>query len=238
MHSLIIHMSSSTARRGTVDRLLADLPQAQVIEAVDGRLPEVMASVDVFPGTLHEPHYPFAIKGGEVGCFLSHRACWQKIVDEGWQAAIIAEDDLEIAPDKLAPLLQLIERNATPDSFIRIPPKDREPLTLAEDQEQDLTLFTPRLIGLQTTAQVVGRNAAARLLQATRQLDRPVDTFLQMHWITAQKIQCILPNGAVEKRFGTGSTVQQKSGGTVSKIRREMARARYRAAIKRQPQSQ
>ncbi len=237
MHSLIIHMSSSTARRGNVDRLLTDLPNAQVIEAVDGRLPEVMARVDLHPGTLHKPLYPFPIKGGEVGCFLSHRACWQKIVDEDWHAAIIAEDDLEVSSEKLAPLLELIDRNVTIDSFIRIPPKDREPLTSARDQEQDLTLFTPRVIGLQTTAQVVGRNAAARLLKATQRLDRPVDTFLQMHWVTGQKIQTILPNGASEKSFGTGSTVQQKSGGTVSKIRREIARARYRTAIKRQPQN-
>ncbi|WP_372884095.1 glycosyltransferase family 25 protein [Shimia sp.] len=237
MHSLIIHMSSSTARRGNVDRLLADLPQAQLIEAVDGRRPEVLAGVDLRPGTLHQPRYPFPIRGGEVGCFLSHRACWQKIIDMGWEAAIIAEDDLEIAPDRLAPLLALIARNATPDSFIRIPPKDREPLTTAEDREQGLTLFTPRIIGLQTTAQVVGRKAAARLLKATETLDRPVDTLLQMHWVTGQKVQTILPNGAAEKSFGAGSTVQQKDPGLMAKLRREFARARYRAAVRRRPQS-
>ena len=237
MHSLIIHMSSSIARRENVECLLRDLPNAQVVEAVDGRLPDVQAGVDLHPGDLHAPRYPFAIKGGEVGCFLSHRACWQKIVDEGWDAALIAEDDLEIAQDKLGALMALIARNATPDSFIRIPPKDREPHTLITDQEDALTLFTPRIIGLQTTAQVVGRNAAARLLKATEMLDRPVDTFIQMHWITDQKVETILPNGASEKVFGAGSTVQQKSGGLVSKLKREIDRARYRSAINRRPQT-
>ena len=236
MHSLIIHMSSSTERRENVDRLLNVLPNARVIEAIDGRLPEMHSGVDIRPGDLHAPRYPFPMKGGEVGCFLSHRACWQKIVDEGWDAAFIAEDDLEIDPDKLTALLTLIERNATPNSFIRVPPKDREPQTQLIDQEGDLGLFTPRVIGLQTTAQVVGRNAAQRLLNATQTLDRPVDTFLQMHWITRQAIQTILPNGASEKTFGTGSTVQQKSGGIVSKFKREIGRTRYRAAINRRPQ--
>lgn len=236
MHSLIIHMSSSTERRENVDRLLSDLPNAEVIEAVDGRLPEVQAGVDLRPGDLHVPCYPFPVKGGEVGCFLSHRACWQKIVDEGWDAGFIAEDDLEIAPDKLETLFALVERNATPDCFIRIPPKDRESQAIVTDQEEDMALFTPSIIGLQTTAQVVGRKAAERLLKATQVLDRPVDTFLQMHWVTGQAIQTILPNGALEKVFGTGSTVQQKSGGFVSKLTREVGRARYRAAIKRRSQ--
>ncbi|SHI43926.1 Glycosyltransferase involved in LPS biosynthesis, GR25 family [Shimia gijangensis] len=237
MHSLIIHMSSSIERRENVDRLLSDLPNAQVIEAVDGRLPEVQTSVDLRPGDLHDPHYPFAIKGGEIGCFLSHRACWQKIVDENWDAAIVAEDDLAIAPDRLAPLMKLLARNSTPDCFIRIPPKDRETQATVTDREEDMALFTPYIIGLQTTAQVVGRNAAQRLLAATQTLDRPVDTFLQMHWITDQKVETILPNGATEMPFGAGSTVQHKSGGLRSKLMREIRRARYRALVNRNPQT-
>lgn len=237
MHSLIIHMPTSTERRDTVDRLLASLPNAEVIEAVDGRLPEIQAVVDARPGDLHHPRYPFPLKGGEIGCFLSHRKCWQKIVDEDWEAAIIAEDDLEIASDKLGPLLDLIDRDATAESYFRIPPKNREPLTTPVDQEGDLRLFTPGVIGLQTTAQVVGRNAAARLLKASKTLDRPVDTFLQMHWVTGQPIQTILPNGASERQFGSGSTVQQKSKGLRAKLLREIKRARYRAAIKRRPQT-
>lgn len=237
MHSLIIHMPSSTERRATVEQLLQDLPNAQVIDAIDGRLPDVQTSIPQQPGNLHRPLYPFPLKGGEIGCFLSHRACWQAIVDNNWSAAFIAEDDLEIAPDKLTDLMALLDRNVTTDSFIRIPPKDREPATSITDQEQDLTLFTPKVIGLQTTAQVVGRNAAIRLLKATETLDRPIDTFLQMHWVTGQKIQTILPNGALEKIFTSGSTVQVKSTGFAQKLQREFRRARYRAVVNRHPQS-
>lgn len=238
MHSLIIHMSGSTARRSNVDRLLADLPRAEVLEAVDGRLPEVQAAVDVRPGDLFQPHYPFAIAGGEIGCFLSHRKAWQKIVDAGWDAALIVEDDLEIDPDKRDALLRLLERHAGPERFIRIPPKDREPVTTVTDQEDDLFLFTPRRIGLQTTAQLVGREAAKRLLKCTEQLDRPVDSFLQMHWATRQRIETILPNGCAEKNFANaGSTVQSKTRTFGQKLRAEILRARYRRAITRRTQS-
>ncbi|MEQ9693083.1 glycosyltransferase family 25 protein [Shimia sp. SDUM112013] len=237
MHSLIIHMPGSTERRANVDTLLATLPNAEIVDAVDGRLPEVQAATPIVAGTLYRPCYPFPLKGGEVGCFLSHRKCWQKIVDEDWDAALIAEDDLAIDPEVLPALLRLVGRNATPESFIRIPPKDREPLTTVIDREGDLALFTPRRIGLQTTAQVVGRIAAKRLLAATETLDRPVDSFLQMHWVSGQPVQTILPNGARELVFGGGSTVQQKSGNLPQKLLREFHRARYRAAVKRHPQT-
>ncbi len=236
MHSLIIHMPGSTERGANVERLLQVLPNAEVVEAVDGRLPEVQATTPTAPGDLFRPKYPFPLKGGEIGCFLSHRKCWQHIVDEGWDAALVVEDDLEIAPEKLPALLELIQRHAVPDAFIRIPPKDREPQTAVVDSEQGLALFTPSVIGLQTTAQLVGRDAAKRLLAATETLDRPVDTFLQMHWITGQHVQTILPNGAREKTFGSGSTVQQKSGGSGQKLVREIQRFKYRSAVKRRPQ--
>jgi GR25 family glycosyltransferase involved in LPS biosynthesis len=238
MHSLIIHMSGSTARRENVDRLLRDLPGAEVLEAVDGRLPEVQATVDVLPGTLFTPRYPFPIAGGEIGCFLSHRKAWQRIVDEGWDTALIVEDDLEIDPAKRAALLRLLERHADPERFIRIPPKDREPVTEVTDREDDLCLFTPRRIGLQTTAQLVGRAAAQRLLACTDRLDRPVDSFLQMHWATGQKIETILPNGCSERVFASaGSTVQSKSRTFRQKLQAEFLRARYRRLIAGRPQA-
>eukprot|EP00929_Paragymnodinium_shiwhaense_P103563 TRINITY_DN67143_c0_g2_i1.p1 TRINITY_DN67143_c0_g2~~TRINITY_DN67143_c0_g2_i1.p1 ORF type:complete len:509 (-),score=114.95 TRINITY_DN67143_c0_g2_i1:120-1577(-) len=36
---------------------------------------------------------------GMVGCFLSHRRIWQRVVDEGQPAAIAFEDDVVIGPD-------------------------------------------------------------------------------------------------------------------------------------------
>jgi GR25 family glycosyltransferase involved in LPS biosynthesis len=106
------------------------------------------------------------------------------------------------------------------------------------DHEDNLKLFTPRIPGLQTTAQLVGRNAATRLLQASGVLDRPVDSFVQMHWITGQPVQAILPNGCSERKFeGAGSTVQKKSRGFFTKLVRDWKRGSYRAAVRRHPQT-
>ena len=81
-----------------------------------------------------------------------------------------------------------------------------------DDSSGELQLITPRVVGLQTTAQLVGRRAAQRLLDLTQKIDRPVDTFLQMHWVTGLKMQAIQPMAVFELHFpGNSSTVQRKN---------------------------
>jgi GR25 family glycosyltransferase involved in LPS biosynthesis len=152
------------------------------------------------------------IGAGEVGCFLSHRACWQRIVDEGWNYALVAEDDLAVDIRIWPDVMSLIDRHADENSFIRMPAKAREHAARTVAQHGQAGLFVPQLIGLQTVCQVVGRAAARRLLAASEIIDRPVDTFLQMHWITGQTVHTILPNGVSELTAETGgSTIQKKT---------------------------
>ncbi len=236
MHSLIIHMSTSTQRRPNADRLLEDLPNARLIEAVDGRDPAQVSDVTVLPGTLHRPHYPFALRPAEIGVFQSHRRCWQRIIDEGWDHAVIVEDDLRIDPARFASALKLLAPHMRPGMYVRLPIKPRETSGKVVAQSGDMRLIVPRVIGLQCVCQVVGRDAAKRLLAGSERIDRPVDTWLQMHWITGQPVHTLLPNGNAEiaGEIG-GSTIQTKTPVT-GKLAREWKRAIYRARLWAHPQ--
>ncbi len=235
MHSLIIHMPGSTKRAANVEHLLYTLPDAEVAEAVNGRDAVAQNQHPSRHGDLYRPRYPFPLSPGELGCFLSHRKCWQKILDAGWDYALIVEDDLSVDPDLWQAALALVESHADADSFIRLPAKRRETPVVVLDQTGDATLFLPRVIGLQTVAQVVGRNAAAHLLAASTTIDRPVDTFLQMHWVHGQRVETILPNGVSELTGELGgSTIQKKKSG--NKLAREFKRALYRAQVATHPQ--
>lgn len=235
MRSLIIHMSGSSKREANVAKLLELLPNAEVAEAVNGREVVAANAQELRQGDLHRPHYPFPLSPGEVGCFLSHRRCWQRIVDAGWDYGMIVEDDLALEPEQWRDTLALITAHADADSFIRLPAKRREAPQEVIAAEGQSKLFLPKIIGLQTVAQVVGREAAKRLLAATEVLDRPVDTFLQMHWIHGQKIQTILPNGVSEltEELG-GSTIQKRKSS--NRISREFKRSLYRAQVSCRPQ--
>ncbi|MAI68498.1 MAG: glycosyl transferase family 25, partial [Rhizobiales bacterium TMED143] len=93
MHSLIIHLANSSKRAGNVAALLKVLPEPEVVDAVIGQDAIIRGDVALRDGNLHRPIYPFPLSPGEVGCFLSHRACWQRIVDQDLPYALIVEDD-------------------------------------------------------------------------------------------------------------------------------------------------
>ncbi len=236
MRSFIIHMSSSTARRANADKLCADLPNAELFEAVNGRDPDQIAHVKLHHGNLHRPFYPFPLNTAEIGCFESHRGIWQKMVAENIEMAVIAEDDLEIDPDRFSDALDLAQSRATPFHYIRFPLKQRETPAMVIEEKGEFRLILPRIIGLQTAFQIVGRRAAEKLLAATDQIDRPVDTFLQMHWITGQPIHALLGSGnrEVARDIG-GSTIQTKPPFS-DKLTREVKRAAYRAKLHLHPQ--
>lgn len=236
MRSFIIHMSSSLARQANAQTLLETLPNAELVEAVNGRDPARIADVDISGGDLHRPHYPFDLQPAEIGVFQSNRKIWRRIVDQDLDYALIVEDDLQIDAKIWASVMSLVADHATSDMFIRLPAKDRETPVQVLARAGDSALFLPRRIGLQCICQVVGRNAARRLLKATNKIDRPIDTLLQMHWVTHQPVHTIWPTGnrEVAGQIG-GSTIQRKTRAS-GKLAREFRRAWYRAQIARRPQ--
>lgn len=234
MRSFIIHMRGDQKRQGNVKHLLATLPNARIIDAVIGR--DVLTTTATAPGTQHDPHYPFPLSPGEVGCFLSHRQCWLRIVESGQDYALIAEDDLGIGPALWPEVLDLIHSHASPDTYIRIPAKHRERPVDDVARRDQAKLFLPRVIGLQTVLQVVGRKAAQRLLAASEMLDRPVDTFVQMHWVTGQPVHTIIPNGVRELTDELGGSTIQKKTRAGNVLTREIKRAWYRAQADLRPQ--
>ncbi|MBM1815869.1 glycosyltransferase family 25 protein [Pseudosulfitobacter pseudonitzschiae] len=237
MQSLIIHMSSSVARRPNATRLLSDLPDAQLVEAVNGRDPDQIKNVDIHAGNLLKPRYPFAMRPAEIGVFESHRKCWQHIVDAGWDFALIVEDDLQVEPQRLDRALRLITAHATPDMYVRLPVKQREQAARVVAEDDDIAFILPRVIGLQCICQVVGRGAAETLLNQSRQLDRPVDTWLQMHWATGQPVHTVLNAGNAEIANQIGGSTIQKKTRTSGKLMREIKRWRYRRAVAARPQT-
>ncbi len=236
MRSFIIHMSSSTARRANADALVEQLPNAELSEAVNGRDPAEIADVQCHPGDLFKPRYPFVLRPAEIGVFQSHRRIWRKLVAEDIDLAIITEDDLAIDPVRFAQTLDLLKGHATVDSYIRLPVKQRETPAQLITERGELKLLLPRIIGLQCICQVVGREAARRLLAVTDQIDRPVDTLLQMHWITGQPVHTVLGTGnqEVAAQIG-GSTIQTKIRPS-GKLGREWKRGVYRAHLALRPQ--
>jgi glycosyl transferase family 25 len=223
----VIHLERAVARRGNAERLCQQLgPAAQIVPAVDGA-----AVGSVPPSKTHPfPSYPFSLRSSEIGAFMSHRACWQRILDEGHDAALVVEDDIELA-SSFQPALDLAMQHLTERAYVRFPWRGREKPRTVVATSGTTILFRPKVVGLGMLAQVVTRGAAERLLDATRQFDRPVDTYLQLFWDHGADMMSVWPSGVSEISANLGGTTIHARSGVLEKLRRETLRPAYRLAL-------
>ncbi|WP_298428396.1 glycosyltransferase family 25 protein [Rhodoblastus sp.] len=232
--AFIIHLERSVQRRPQVERLRAALPCAsEMLDATDGARMAQDEIDRIYVRRLHRPVYPFALNRGEVGVFLSHRAAWRRILAEGLDYALIFEDDAEIDAEAFARTCALARQSREHWTYA-LAPSEKTPvrgqvLTRAEG----VALIRPDSPPLRAIAQFVSAPAARRLLEVTESFDRPVDTFLQMSWVTGVELLAFQPSG-VRDASGSlgGSTIQAKRKPLAQKLARETLRPVYRAQVR------
>lgn len=237
-HAFVLHLVRATARRENAQSLLASCGmEGEVWAAVDGR---AMSSSDLSAcvgARIFAPTYPFALKTGEIGCFLSHRQIWAEILRRDLDYALIIEDDAEIAPEVFSAALKLARDHVAQLGYIQLQTRPPQGPANLIDINGAATLVVPRVGGLRTTAQMLSRAAAERLLRLSEAFDRPVDTFVQSHWHTGLRPATIHPSGITDIAHRLdGSTIQGDSRTPLQKLGREWARMRYRLAVSRASQ--
>jgi GR25 family glycosyltransferase involved in LPS biosynthesis len=231
IRAFIVHLGRAHERRRQVEKLMSALPvPAEIIDAVDGNT-LTKADIDlVYRRHLHQPSYPFEMSVNEIACFLSHRKAWAAIVEQGIDAGFIIEDDVDLEtafPAAFAAASACL----APGAFIRFPFR-------ADREHGDNLLISggtsviqPRRVGLGMVAQLVSRDAAIRLLQATAMFDRPVDTTVQMSWVTRLSPLAVVPGGVSEISSQLGGSMIKRRKTLMGKLAREILRPLYRARI-------
>ncbi len=240
VRGFVIHLARAVQRRAQVDKLLEEAPcLSEIFDAVDGaRLTDADLRADLAAEPLFFPHYPFEIGRGEIACFLSHRALWQRMVDDGLDQALILEDDVALEPSFDA-AFALASRHAGLEGFVQFQTRPVRAVAEVVAEQDGVRIVRPQVVPRRTSAQLIGRHAAERLLKASAQIDRPVDGFLQLIWETGQPIHCVLPAGVSDLTEEVGGTTVQKKGGTdlLRRLRRAYHRAVYRRAVDRKSRS-
>lgn len=236
MRGFVIHLERAVQRRGNVDRLIATSPvPTEVFPAIDGRAMSEAEVAQVYsPTPLLAPRYPFTIGRGEIACFLSHRAIWQRMQDDGIEQALILEDDVQLSGD-FGQVFATASRFVGTDGFVQFQTRPiRGPARTVQEMD-GIRIIAPRIVPRRTSAQLVGIGAARRLLAVTGRFDRPIDGLLQLRWETRQPIHCAEPSGVVDLTEAVGGTTIQSGHGDPLpvKLRRAWHRAAYRMAIAR-----
>lgn len=172
----LINLDRSLDRLAAMTAQLSKLGlQFERISAIDGRAlqPNV---IDALRETV-AGWKPLAL--GEVGCFLSHRACWRRILDGAHDFGCILEDDIVLSPrlPRFTDGNQWIPADAEivklETSGVRIW-LDRKSLSLGNG----FSLQRLRSAHYRTGGYIVSRRTAERLLELTQRISVPVDLLL------------------------------------------------------------
>ena len=230
--AFILHLERATSRGPNVRSLSACLPiESEVLAAVDGARLSPEEVEQAYARRRFRPAYPFPLTRTEVGVFLSHRVAWRRIVDDALDFAFIFEDDAQIDPTVFAALLEFVTAERSAWDYVLLPAQPiRNGTPVA--RRGGLALLRPDAPPLRAIAQVVSLAAAKRLLDSTLPFDRPIDTFMQMTWVTGQPVLVASPSPVRDVSLKTGgSTVQRKSMSFVERLRHEAMRPIYRAQV-------
>lgn len=105
----VINLRDSADRREMVLAETAKYPfmDVELIEAVDGRKLKPEEVNACFDSKKFLNRYYRILKGGEVGCTLSHRVCYRKLLESDEEFALILEDDVNfIYPEDVEAILK------------------------------------------------------------------------------------------------------------------------------------
>lgn len=230
--AFIIHLARSTDRKPQVEKLIHELPvKTEVIDAVDSRALTDAEIGRVYKPKLHAPRYPFELSKNEIACFLSHRKAWQAIVDQQLDAGFVIEDDIELT-DVFNAAFHAVSNHFEPGSFVRFTFRDDREAGREVFRNNQVRVIIPNPIGLGMVAQLVSFDAAKKLLAITEQFDRPVDTAIQMRWITDLQPLAVIPGGVKEISAQLGGTTIQHKKSLSDKLKREIMRPIYRMRVR------
>ncbi|MCY4208608.1 MAG: glycosyltransferase family 25 protein [Roseovarius sp.] len=237
--AFILHLGRARSRNDNVQHLLELCGiEAEVWPAVDGEsLSESDIAATVKTG-LFKPAYPFDLGKGEIGCFLSHRQVWLEMLKRNLDAALIFEDDAGIDPNTYHHALKLAFKFINQMGYIQLQTRRYDGPRFNVDIIGHCAIVVPRRTELRSTAQMVSREAALKLLYGSSTFDRPVDTYVQSHWHTGVRPAMIYPSGIISNsRHVGGSTVQNARKTFSGKVWREASRFIYRSAVTRYSKS-
>jgi glycosyl transferase, family 25 len=230
----VIHLEAAVQRQINVQALKNTWPgEVYVVEAVRGVSLEMTTVASFYSDKpLFHPRYPFPLSMTEIGCFLSHRAAWQKLIDMDVEHAVILEDDVKIT-EELSQFVGYAVQKLNPADVVRLWGKKNEMISDLVANIDGVTMFVPRVIGLGMQGLIVSKAAAHILLKSTERFDRPVDTFLQMNRITGIRFLTVWPPVVEEISAKSGGTTihRKNQRGPLENALRALKRARYRIAI-------
>jgi glycosyl transferase, family 25 len=192
---IVISLKKSEDRRKVIGARLDALGlQYSFFEGINGHALD-RDRVSHYDGTRRLLFFGKHLTPGEIGCLSSHRAVYQKIVDENIPCALVLEDDAQLSDDLPAVLESLMDMQKSWDA-IRF---------LARDKVYKSSRFIRALNGPYELTRpfgtpggaygtLVSQKAAQALVRAMEKNYIPNDTTLGQVWRTGLDVYAVRPS--------------------------------------------
>lgn len=163
------------------------------IEAIDGRKLSVSDIEKSYDESLNNRCFKHPLLHAEIGCYLSHRLAWQKIVDGESEGAFIFEDDFSVTGD-LKTVIRAVTNDKQPWDIIKLyTRRPHKKMFHAKSLGKSHKLVKPYNIPNTTLAYAIKRDAAKKLLEEKLPFYRPVDEDHKRFWEHGLDIRLVLP---------------------------------------------
>ncbi|WP_111978239.1 glycosyltransferase family 25 protein [Algibacillus agarilyticus] len=200
----IINLPSSTERLAQIKQQCDALGlRFDRVDAVRGSELPASEKARYYNPNVNKQKYDKQLNDGEIGCYLSHVSCWQQVVDNKLDFALILEDDA-ILTTNIPLFIQKIQTLTQNWDYIKLSHGSKTKTvknTLALGD--NLSLHTCLKLPSTTTGQFVSQSGAQKLLAHAFPIARPVDVDIQ-HWFEKSlKVFVVRPFPVLNGDFGS-----------------------------------
>ena len=211
MRTYVINMSSQEDRqRSSREKLDARGHPFEFFEAIAGG--DALKAFAEFDTREFRLNTGRGITIGEVGCFASHRALWQRCIKLG-EPILVMEDDFDLL-NGFTSAVREAARLAPTLGFIRLQTDLRArhvPLFLAGEFTASRFTKAPH----STMCYAISPETAHRFVALTEVFDAPVDVFIKKFWEHGQPLHALTPYTVAASVLSVETTIhgRVKEGG-------------------------
>lgn len=230
---MVINLDSSIDRWGSMTQqceLLGLSPQR--VSAVRGSLLSAEEKNDVYQLSVNLSKYDKVLNDGEIGCYMSHIRCWESIVEQELDFALVLEDDA-ILTDDIVGYIEKLSHTSSDWDYIKLSHGSKVK-SAVDYMELGAGLILRKELKLPstTTGQLISCSGAKKLLSHAYPIARPIDMDIQYWFEKSLRCFVVTPFPVLNGDFGSEiNKIEDRRFVKKRPIRRIVQKIRYEVLL-------
>lgn len=214
----VINLLKDRDRRESILAETGKLPclDIEMIKAVYGKELTDEERNRLFDSLNYKRHYGRSVLPGEIGCCLSHRECYKRLLESDHEFALILEDDIRFMNGAFSEGFSkaAIEFMHSEEPVIILLHADFEYIGRKQIFYDKYDLY-PAYKALYATAYLVNKSAARLLLRTETPYWVADDWFCFRRW--GIRIYCLYPSAVIQQWDKLGSSIKEEKRSLIEK---------------------